>query len=60
VDQHRHVIIVGMTYPVARLLGRLGALNRVRESERLATRAEAIEAAAHYLESHHSVGRARD
>jgi hypothetical protein len=50
------VIIVGMTYPVARLLGRLGALNRVRESERLATRAEAIEAAARYLESGRNEG----
>jgi SulP family sulfate permease len=60
VDQQRHVIIVGMTYPVARLLGRLGALNRVRESERLATRAEAIEAAARYLESVRTGGPASD
>jgi SulP family sulfate permease len=51
VDQERHVIIVGMTFPVARLLGRLGALNRIRESELIATRAEAIQAAANYLES---------
>ena len=51
VDQQRHVIIVGMTFPVARLLGRLGALNRVRESELIATRAEGIQAAANYLEN---------
>ena len=49
IDQNRHVIIVGMTYAVARLLGRLGALNRVRESELLASRAEAIQAAADFL-----------
>jgi len=49
VDQNRHVIIVGMTYPVARLLGRLGALDRVRESELIATRTEAIQAATDYL-----------
>jgi len=49
IDQDRHVIIVGMTYAVARLLGRLGALNRVRESELLASRAEAIQAAAAFL-----------
>lgn len=49
VDQNRHVIIVGMTFPVARLLGRLGALNRIRESELISTRAEAVQAAANYL-----------
>lgn len=49
IDQNRHVIIVGMTYAVARLLGRLGALNRVRASELLASRAEAIQAAADFL-----------
>ena len=49
IDQNRHVIIVGMTYAVARLLGRLGALNRVRESELIASRAEAIQAAADFL-----------
>jgi len=51
VDQGRHVIIVGMTFPVARLLGRLGALNRIRESELLGTRAEGVQAAANYLET---------
>ena len=49
IDQNRHVIIVGMTYAVARLLGRLGALNRVRASELIASRAEAIQAAADFL-----------
>jgi hypothetical protein len=45
------VIIVGMTFPVARLLGRLGALNRIRESELIGTRAEAVQAAANYLDN---------
>jgi len=49
VDMGRHVIIVGMTFPVARLMGRLGALNRVRESELIGTRAEAVQAAANFL-----------
>jgi SulP family sulfate permease len=49
VDQGKHVMIVGMTYPVARLLGRLGALNRVRESERFGSRSEAIRKAAEFL-----------
>jgi SulP family sulfate permease len=49
IDQKRHVIIVGMTFPVARLLGRLGALNRIRESELIGTRAEAVKAAADFL-----------
>jgi len=49
IDQKRHVIIVGMTFSVARLLGRLGALNRIRESELIGTRAEAVKAAADFL-----------
>jgi len=49
VDQGKHVMIVGMTYPVARLLGRLGALKRVRESERFESRREAVERAAEFL-----------
>jgi len=51
VNEQKHVIIVGMTYPVARLLGRLGALNRVRESELFDTRPEAVRAAAAFLAS---------
>lgn len=48
-EQKKHVIITGMTYRVARLLGRLGALDNVRESERFETRPEAIRAAVNYL-----------
>jgi SulP family sulfate permease len=49
VEQGKHVMIVGMTYPVARLLGRLGALKSVRESERFESRREAVERAAAFL-----------
>jgi len=51
-EEHKHVIIVGMTFHVARLLGRLGTLDRVRESELFSTRGEAVRAAVkHLLES---------
>jgi SulP family sulfate permease len=49
VDHGKHVMIVGMTFPVARLLGRLGALKRVRESELFESRREAVERAAEFL-----------
>ncbi len=48
--EDRHVIVVGMTFAVARLLGRLGALDAVRESERFDERADAVRAAAAWLE----------
>lgn len=51
-DESKHVIIVGMTFPVARLMGRLGALDKVRESELLDTRSEAVMAATDYLTKH--------
>ncbi|WP_354695404.1 SulP family inorganic anion transporter [Elongatibacter sediminis] len=47
----RHVIVVGMTYPVARLLGRLGALSAVRDSERFDDRRSAVQAAVHWLQT---------
>jgi SulP family sulfate permease len=51
IDEHKKVIITGMTFRVARLLERLGALDEVRETERFNTRAEAIRAAIAYLGS---------
>jgi sulfate permease, SulP family len=48
-EQGKHVIIVGMTFAVARLLGRLGALESVRDSERFDDRAEAVRAAINRL-----------
>jgi len=49
VSEHKHVIIVGMTFPVARMLGRLGILNRVRESELFKSRGEAVRGAISFL-----------
>jgi len=48
-DESKHIIIVGMTFHVARLLGRLGTLDRVRESELFSTRSEAVRAAVNHL-----------
>ena len=50
-DEGKHIIIVGMTFHVARLLGRLGILSQVRESAKFGSRSEAVRAAADYLES---------
>ncbi len=44
-DEKRRVIIIGMTFRVARLLERLGVLDEVRETERFNNRADAIRAA---------------
>lgn len=49
-EEHKHVIIVGMTFAVARLLGRLGALRNVRESQRFEDRATAVRAAVEWLQ----------
>jgi hypothetical protein len=51
-EQERHVIIVGMSFQVARLLTRLGAIDRIRESERFEDRASAVAAAIAWLEQH--------
>jgi len=48
-EEHKHVIIVGMTFNVARLMGRLGALDEVRDSGRFDSRAEAVRAAVEFL-----------
>lgn len=50
-DEHRRVIITGMTFRVARLLERMGVLDEVRETERFNSRAEAIRAAVAPFES---------
>ncbi|MGA8203766.1 MAG: SulP family inorganic anion transporter [Woeseiaceae bacterium] len=46
VDARQEVLIVGMQLRVARVLVRLGALDRVRDATRFASRIEAIEAGA--------------
>jgi SulP family sulfate permease len=50
-DSNKTVFIVGLTYPVARLMGRFGCLDRVREAERFESRAEAVRAAVERLGS---------
>ena len=44
-DAHKVVFIVGLTYAVARLMGHMGCLDQVRETERFETRPEAVRAA---------------
>jgi SulP family sulfate permease len=45
IDVNQEVLIVGMQFGVARVLGRLGALDGVREATRFSTRIEALDAA---------------
>lgn len=49
-EDKKHVIIVGMTFAVARLMGRLGVLDEVRETRLCETRADAIQVAVEYLQ----------
>ncbi|HET6564289.1 MAG TPA: SulP family inorganic anion transporter [Xanthomonadales bacterium] len=49
-EKNRPVILVGMTFRVARMLERLGALDEVRETERFKTRKEAVQAAVAHLQ----------
>jgi SulP family sulfate permease len=49
-DANKAVFIVGLTYPVARLMGRMGCLDRVRETERFEARPEAARAAVKLLD----------
>jgi len=44
-DSDKWVFLVGLTYPVARLLVRMGCLEQVRETGRFESRAEAVRAA---------------
>jgi SulP family sulfate permease len=50
-QEHKTVFIVGLTYPVARLMGRMGCLDLVREAERFENRPDAVRAAAALLKS---------
>ncbi len=50
-DEHKRVIVTGMTFRVARVLERLGALDEVRETERFSTRADAVRAAVAHLQA---------
>jgi SulP family sulfate permease len=44
-DNQKTVFMVGLTYPVVRLMGRFGCLDQVRETERFESRAQAVRAA---------------
>jgi len=48
-EAHKTVFIVGLTYPVARLMGRMGCLDQVREAERFEARPDAVRAAVELL-----------
>ncbi len=44
-DAGRHVLVIGLNFHVARLLSRMGILDKVKETARFPTRREALEAA---------------
>ena len=48
-EHDKTVFIVGLTYAVARLMGRMGCLDEVRETARFETRPEAVRAAVQLL-----------
>jgi len=48
-ENSKAVLIVGLTYPVARLMGRMGCLDQVRETARFESRPEAVRAAVQLL-----------
>lgn len=48
-EARKTVFIVGLTYPVARLMGRLGCLDLVREAQRFEARPDAVRAAVELL-----------
>ena len=50
-DAGKTVFIVGLTYAVARLMGHMGCLDQVRETERFESRPDAVRAAVALLES---------
>jgi SulP family sulfate permease len=50
IEEDRHVIITGMTFRVARLLERIGALDEIRETDRFDSRGEAIRSAAAFMQ----------
>lgn len=45
-EMKQHVLLIGLSYPVARLLGELGSLELIKETQRFATRIEGLAAAA--------------
>lgn len=49
VSAGKEVLLVGLSAPVARLLGQMGMLERFKETTRFASRREALEFAAEYL-----------
>jgi len=49
-DAGKTVFIVGLTYAVARLMGHMGCLDQVRETERFESRPDAVQAAVALLE----------
>jgi SulP family sulfate permease len=49
-DAGQKVIVTGLNYSLARMLGSMGVLDRVKETARSATRLEALQAAVVYLE----------
>lgn len=51
VDKGREVVIVGLGYPVARVLTQLGSLELVKETQRFATRIEGLQAAVAIVEA---------
>jgi len=51
-DHGKHVVLIGMSFHVARLLTRLGAVGRIRESERHESRAAGVAAASAWLGAH--------
>ena len=55
-DVDQEVLIVGMQFGVARVLGRLGAIDGVREATRFSTRIEAIATAVQLLQDADSNG----
>jgi hypothetical protein len=50
----RNVIIVGLNFAVAKLFARLGILDKVHETHRVATRYEAVSQAVALIESRHA------
>ena len=46
----KEVMVVGLSLPVARILGRLGVLDEIKTTARFATRSEALAAAAEHTE----------
>ncbi|MEZ5560154.1 MAG: SulP family inorganic anion transporter [Pseudomonadales bacterium] len=57
-DADQQVIVVGLNFTLARSLGAMGVLDRVKETERVATRLEAVRAAVTVVARRQATGRA--